>query len=110
MAKKKQVKRAAAKKTKATVKGKVKAKAKPASRAAVVDRIREVIVPPATKDQPMLITPLPQKEVRNFGEIDFNRQAQLVFQTFPADAAEIIGTTENSGAGSTEAPSVAPAK
>jgi len=75
--------------------------------AKIVNRIQEVIVPPATKDPPVLVTPLPQKEVRDFGAIPFEQQANLVFQTFPADAAEIIGTTKNSGPGSTEIPAIA---
>lgn len=73
----------------------------------VVQRIREVIVPPATKGEPVLITPLPQKEVRNFGEMPFDSQARLILNTFPADAAEIIGTTNNSGAGTVSPPAVA---
>jgi hypothetical protein len=106
---KKKAKRPVAKKTKAVVKGKVaatKKASKTPSRAAVVNRIREVIVPLATKDQPVLVTPLPQKEVRNFGEIPFEHQANLVFQTFPADAAEIIGSTKNSGPANAKTPPV----
>jgi hypothetical protein len=52
------------------------------------------------------MTPLPQKEVRNFGGIPFESQANLIFNTFPADVAEIIGTTENSGAGTVTPPKI----
>lgn len=86
-------------------------KSKPAKKTgtakSVVTRIKEVVVPPATKGEPVLVTPLPQKEVRNFGAMPFDAQARLVFQTLPADAAEIVGTTENSGAGSVSVPPVA---
>lgn len=73
----------------------------------VVARIKEVIVSPTNKNEPVLITPLPQKEVRNFGGMPFDSQARLILNTFPADAAEIIGTTENSGAGTVSIPAIA---
>lgn len=107
-AKKKAVKRAApkAKATKAKV-PKVKAPKKSGASKSVVARIKEVVVPPATKGETVLVTPLPQKEVRNFGAMPFESQAKLILETFPADAAEIIGTTENSGAGTVSAPPIA---
>ena len=86
-------------------KAKVKAKAKtPASRAtpskSVIDRIREVVVVPTPDNKPVLVTPLPVKEVRDFGKLSFEAQASLVMNTFPLHEAEIVGTTNNSGAGS----------
>lgn len=76
----------------------------PAKAKTVVNRIRELVVAPATPSHDPLITPLPQKEVRNFGEMPFNSQASLVFNTFPANEAEIIGSTANSGAGTVATP------
>ncbi|RTL07771.1 hypothetical protein EKK58_01100 [Candidatus Dependentiae bacterium] len=102
-AKKKTAKRAA---TKAKA-PKTKAPKKSGASKSVVARIKEVVVPPATKSEPVLVTPLPQKEVRNFGAMPFESQAKLILETFPADAAEIIGTTDNSGAGTVSAPPIA---
>jgi hypothetical protein len=96
-------------KTKAPAKAsKAKAsKAKAGASKAIVNRIKETIVTPATKSEPVLVTPLPTREVRNFGVMEFDSQAKLVLQTFPADAAEIIGSTKDSGAGNVAYPALA---
>lgn len=79
----------------------------------VVARIKQVVAPkgatvvPANQNEPVLVTPLPQREVKNFGAMPFEAQAKLILETFPADAAEIVGTTQNSGAGTVSAPPVA---
>lgn len=97
-AKKKTAKRAAPK---------TKGPKKTGAAKSVVARIKEVVVPPATKSEPVLLTPLPQREVLNFGAMPFEAQARLILETFPVDAAEIIGTTNNSGAGTVSAPPIA---
>ena len=86
---------------------KAKAPAKAGASKAIVNRIKETIVTPATKSEPVLVTPLPTREVRNFGVMEFDSQAKLVLQTFPADAAEIIGSTKDSGAGNVTSPALA---
>lgn len=72
---------------------------------AVIDRIREVIVTPKDTEQVPLITPLPDRDVKGFGSLPFERQAALLLSSFPAHASEIIGSTENSGAGNAQMPS-----
>lgn len=83
----------------------VKRPAKPAPKKqqAVVKKILEVvgisptIIPDPILNHPVLVTPLPVKDVVSFGDMPFEAQARLIFSTFPADENEIIGTTNNSG-------------
>ena len=100
MAKKPAVKKPAVKKAAKVVK------------ASVLSRIRKVVAKPQPKAEKLpvardpLISPLPTKEVKNFGEMPFESQAKLLFSVFPADEGEVIGKTNNSGAGSIATPEI----
>lgn len=84
-------------KKKATVK-KLPVKAK--SQAQLVEDIRTVLtITPKEGKEPLLVTPLPQQGVKNFGDMPFEAQARLIFNPFPIDSPEIVGDTRNSGAG-----------
>ena len=74
---------------------------------AVVARIKEVLVVPKGDGKPVLATPLPVKEVKNFGDLPFESQARMVFNALPANEGEVIGQTDNSGAGTVSPPAVA---
>lgn len=93
-------------------KDKVKPVVKPAAvnSEKIVKQLRQIVettIVPKEEKGPVLVTPLPKKDVANFGDIPFESQAHMIFNTFPATDAEIIGTTAKSGPKDAQIPGVA---